>query len=99
GLPQCGGTGYCKIRKIEGQVGNSVLIPVVVSYGCRAPEQSPKRPGRGVRASAPPADLTIAREHAWQPAPSPVVSPPPARRSPRQAVFAPTAARSPTATW
>src|SRR5690606_37975960 len=39
----CGRTGYCMITKVVGRVGNSVPIQVVVSYGCRAPEKSPKK--------------------------------------------------------
>src|SRR6266576_566820 len=39
-LPPCGRTGYCKIRKIGERVGNSVRIPVVVSFRCRAHEKS-----------------------------------------------------------
>ena len=79
------------IRKIDGRVGNSVRIPVVVSIGCRAP-------GRVSEPATVTRKPTIAREHAWQPVPSPVVSPPPAGPT-RQAAFAPQAARSPTATW
>src|SRR4051794_20174200 len=36
------------IRKIGGRAGNSVRIPVVVSFGCRALEQSFNRSHRGV---------------------------------------------------
>ncbi|GGV85997.1 hypothetical protein GCM10010294_66080 [Streptomyces griseoloalbus] len=35
----CGRTGYCMIGKFEGRVGNSVRIPVVVSYGCGHPSR------------------------------------------------------------
>ncbi|GAB1329117.1 hypothetical protein ACE1SV_34560 [Streptomyces sennicomposti] len=37
-------TGYCMIRKFERRLGNSVLIPVVVSIGCGAPEESSQDP-------------------------------------------------------
>ena len=47
--PRVAGTGYCMIRKIRGRVGNSVRIPVVVSIGCRAPEESPEVPERDQR--------------------------------------------------
>lgn len=78
-------TGYCMIAKMNGRHGNSVRIPVVVSIGCRAPE-------KGVATYS-------AREHAWQPVPSPVVRPPLPVGPTGHAVFAPWAGKSPIATW
>ena len=68
------------IRKISGRRGNSVRIPVVVSIGCGHARSVPSGPAGTSGHPDPHRDPepTIAREHAWQPVPSPVVSPPPA---------------------